>query len=194
MKLIKKLLSVMIGIAILFALALYLTYSAKSEEISRALTSAVPAVVSAPAAPAAPAIADEIPKVVINGTTYSLSTNQVVASMVDGEGNKNFGVTVRGNVPFGFSVHGYGNGFPTYGIIAETASGGVDGAFNIQLYFNDSYLSADGDKPRVYSGHLPIHIYQGSETGFDTNFLYLKVVLTVYPAKSPAPVPPPASK
>ena len=122
--------------------------------------------------------------VTVNGSTYSLDPNAIVATMVHGKGNKDFAVTIRGSGLYGFSVHGYGVGFPTYGIIADTASGGADGDFTLRLHFNDSYLMPDGDKPKTYSGYIPIHIFQGSETCFDTNYLNLSVTLTVYPAPS----------
>ena len=119
--------------------------------------------------------------VVISGITYSLGTNAIVATMVHGHGDKAFEVPLHGSDLYGFSVRGYGVGFPTYGIIADTASGGVMGDINLKLHFNDSYLNPDGDKPKTYSGYIPIHVFQGSETGFDTNFVYLPVTLTVYP-------------
>ncbi|MEI8249141.1 MAG: hypothetical protein WCG07_01445, partial [Candidatus Taylorbacteria bacterium] len=98
-----------------------------------------------------------------------------------GHGDKAFEVLLHGSDLYGFSVRGYGVGFPTYGIIPDTASGGVMGDIMLRLHFNDNYLNPDGDKPKTYSGYIPIHVFQGSETGFDTNFVYLSVTLTVYP-------------
>ncbi|MFA6295223.1 MAG: peptidoglycan-binding protein [Candidatus Paceibacterota bacterium] len=119
--------------------------------------------------------------ITVDGKTYSLSPCNITATMVDGQGNKSFSATIVGSGGYGFSTRGYGVGFPTYGIIANTASGGVGGSFPLSLYFNDKYLSANGDQPRTYTGYLPIHIFHGSETGYDNNFLYLGVTLTVLP-------------
>ena len=117
----------------------------------------------------------------INGIVYSLSTNSISTSMIHGQGNKNFEISVHGSGSYGFSVHGYGEDFPTYGIIADTASGGVINDTVLRLHFNDAYLMPDGNHSKVYSGILPIHIYQGSENGFDTNYFRVKVSVTVYP-------------
>ena len=119
--------------------------------------------------------------ITVNGTTYSLGTNAIIATMIHGQGDKAFEVPLHGKGLYGFSVYGYGVNFPTYGIIPDTASGGVLDNCTLRLHFNDSYLVPDGDKPRTYVGYIPIHVYQGSETGFDTNFLHLPVTLTVYP-------------
>jgi hypothetical protein len=126
--------------------------------------------------------------ITINGTTYSLSPCTITATMVHGQGNKNFSATIVGSGLYGFSTRGYGVGFPTYGIIANTASGGAQGSFPLGLYFNDSYLTANGDQPKTYTGYLPVHIFQGSETGNDNNFLNLGITLTVYPASSTSAV------
>ena len=121
------------------------------------------------------------PSLTVNGIQYSLGTNTIVATMIHGQGDKGFEVSLHGSGVYGFSVHGYGVGFPTYGIIADTASGGVNDNTVLRLHFSDTYLVPDGGKPKVYSGYLPIHVFQGSETGFDTNYFHLPVTVTVYP-------------
>ncbi len=101
--------------------------------------------------------------------------------MIDGSGNKNFNVTVVPSDPnalYGVSFYGSGVGFPTYGILG-TASGGARGTTTFSKYFNDSVLSADGTQSRVYSGCLPVHIFEGSEAG--NNFAYFNLNLTVNP-------------
>jgi hypothetical protein len=120
-------------------------------------------------------------KVVVNDVTYSLMTNQIVATMIDGSGDKYFTASIHGKGLYGFTVYGYGEGFPTYGIIPETSSGGVIDNYTLRFYFNDGILNSNDGKPKVYEGRIKIHVYQGSETGFDTNFLYLPVKVTVYP-------------
>ena len=134
--------------------------------------------------PTAMAHTNTLPILNINGIAYSLSTNYVSASMVHGQGNKNFEISLHGSGLYGFSVYGYGDGFPTYGIIADTASGGVINDTVLKLHFNDTYLVPEGNRPKTYSGTLPIHIYQESENGFDTNYFHVKVSVTVYPASS----------
>jgi len=123
--------------------------------------------------------------VTINGTTYTLSPCNINLIMTDGQGNKDFTTTVVSNggssSTFGYSVHGYGVGFPTYGILGGT-SGGAVGNTTLHLTFNDSYLSANGNQPQTYTGYLPIHIYQGSEASTDNNYLNLNVTVTVNPA------------
>ena len=119
----------------------------------------------------------------IGGTTYTLSPCSVSETMIDGQGNKNFSTTITvssGNPLFGYSVRGYGEGFPTYGIVGA-GSGGANGNTTLNLSFNDNYLSANGSQPKTYSGYLPIHIFQGSETGSDNNYLNLNLNLTVNP-------------
>ena len=125
-----------------------------------------------------------LPTICVNGVTYFLGTNSISATMVHGQGDKGFEVIIHGTGFYSFSVYGYGVGFPTYGIIADTASGGATGDFALKLHFNDKYLTPDGDKSKTYSGYLPIHIFQGSENGFDTNYFRLPVTVTVFPAIS----------
>jgi hypothetical protein len=125
-----------------------------------------------------------VPAITVNGAVYTLGTNAIVATMIHGQGDKSFEVALHGHGLYGFSVYGYGVGFPTYGIIADTASGGVVDDFTLKLHFSDAYLSPDGDMPKTYSGYLPIHVFQGSETGFDTNYFRLPVTVTVLPTVS----------
>ncbi len=138
-------------------------------------------VVTPPATPPTTPTAALCTPITINGTTYSLSPCTITATMVHGQGNKSFSATIVGSGSYGFSTRGYGVGFPTYGIIANTASGGAQGSFPLNLYFNDSYLTANGNQSQTYTGYLPIHIFQGSETGNDNNFLNLGITLTVNP-------------
>lgn len=122
--------------------------------------------------------------VTINGITYTLSPCSISTSMTDGQGDKNFTATIiasTANSSFGYSTRGYGVGFPTYGILGG-GSGGAAGNTSLNLHFSDKVLSSDGSQPHTYSGYLPIHIFQGSETGNDNNFLNLNVNLTVNPA------------
>lgn len=131
--------------------------------------------------------------VAVSGVTYTLNPCSINLTMVDGQGNKNFTTTIipsSTRPSYGYSVHGYGEGLPTYAILGAS-SGGAVGTTTIGLYFNDSVLSANGNQPQVYSGYLPIHVYQGSETGFDNIYLDLNVTLTVLPATSTQTSQPP---
>jgi peptidoglycan hydrolase-like protein with peptidoglycan-binding domain len=120
----------------------------------------------------------------INGTTYTISPCSINLSMTDGQGDKNFSTTITAtgaNTSFGYSTRGYGVGFPTYGILGG-GSGGASGNTTLNLRFSDANLSANGTQSKIYTGYLPIHIFQGSETGNDNNFLNLNVNTTVNPA------------
>ncbi len=119
--------------------------------------------------------------ITINSITYSLNPCTITATMIDGQGNQNFSTTIKGSGGYGFSVRGYGEGFPTYSILGD-ASGGANGNTLIHLFFNDAVLSANETQARTYSGYLPVHIFQGSETGFDKNYLNLAITLTVLPS------------
>ncbi len=116
--------------------------------------------------------------VTISGKTYKLSPCNLTATMVDGQGDKTFTTTIVATGSYGFSVYGYGNGFPTYGILGDS-SGGAYGNQTLNFHFSDSILNSDGISPKTYNGYLPIHIYQGSETGTDNNYLNFNINLTV---------------
>ena len=123
--------------------------------------------------------------VTVAGITYTISPTSINETLSNGQGNKNFSAVITpstAGASYGFSVYGYGIGFPTYGIIANTASGGAVGNTTLSFYFNNNYLSANSNQYKAYSGCLPIHIFTGSETGYDTNYLYLPVNLIVNPS------------
>lgn len=132
--------------------------------------------------------AEDCPSITVGGITYSLDPCTINMTMVDGKGDVGFSTTVvtsgGENHFYGISRYGYGEGLPTYAIVGAS-SGGASGNALLQFGFADSVLSADGDKPRVYNGYLPIHIYHGSERGDDMNFLYLNLSLTVFPKNTP---------
>jgi peptidoglycan hydrolase-like protein with peptidoglycan-binding domain len=118
--------------------------------------------------------------VTINGITYSLSPCPIAESMTDGQGNKSFSFTINGQGSYGFSVYGYGVGFPTYGILGNEVSGGVIGNKTLNMYFNNDYLSSETASPKTYSGYLPIRIFQGS-AGPNDPYINLGITLTVLP-------------
>lgn len=114
----------------------------------------------------------------VGGVNYSLSPCTITTTMIHGEGDKEFTVLLIPNKPtasYGFSVRGYGEGFPTYGIMTIGASsGGASGTVTLKIRLSDKELS-----PKIYNGYLPIHVFLGSETGLDQNYLNLKVNVTV---------------
>ncbi len=109
---------------------------------------------------------------------YSLSPCVINTTMIQGEGDKEFTILLvpsKPTVNYGFSVRGYGEGFPTYGIMTiGSSSGGASGTVTLKIRINAKALSQ-----RTYDGYLPIHVFLGSETGFDQNYLNLKVNVTV---------------
>ena len=125
----------------------------------------------------APEKVDECyPSVVLNGVTYSLDPCTITETMTKGAGDKQFTVTIKTSsiaTIYGFNVRGYGEGFPTYSILGGR-SGGASGSTQLALYFSDNALAKG-----TYDGYLPINVYLGSGTGNDTNFLKLKIKLTV---------------
>ena len=117
------------------------------------------------------------PDLVLNGITYTLSPKNITVNMIHGQGDKYFTVLLIPSdlVEYGFSVYGYGEGFPDYGIMSDVSSGGAGGTVTIKIRINESALSPN----TVYKGYLPIHVYLGSETGADHNFLKLALNVTV---------------
>jgi hypothetical protein len=111
----------------------------------------------------------------INGTTYTLSPCSMNVTMSKSAGNKNFSTMIipSASGSYGFSVYGYGNGFPNYGIIANTSSGDTSGKQELNMYFNASYLNIG-----TYTGYLPIKVYQSSESSSEKE-LDLSIDLTV---------------
>ena len=120
--------------------------------------------------------------VTVDGHTYTTDPCSIEIEMVHGKGDKQFTFSIVPDdfIHYGFSVHGYGFGFPTYGMISNVSSGGARGTQYITVNVHDQYLPLDNNgKTKKYSGYVPIHIYQGSETGRDTNFIKLPITITV---------------
>jgi hypothetical protein len=116
--------------------------------------------------------------ITIDGTTYWLEPCSITDSMIKGKDNKPFAFTIMTTNPgghYGFTVYGYGQGFPDYAIL-ETGSGGARGNTVINEYFNNEVFSA-----RTYEGYLPILIYPNMDfsRADSTNTLKLKIKLIV---------------
>ena len=116
------------------------------------------------------------PDVNLNGVTYSVSPCTINDTLIHGNGDKPFTVVIKTstlNPLYGFSVFGYGVGFPTYGITG-VSSGGAQGNTTLNLNFRDGVL-----KKGLYKGYLPIHIFNGSEMGGEDSTRYLKVIINL---------------
>ena len=124
------------------------------------------------------------PTTTVAGHTYTTDPCSITVTMIAGKDDKQFTFSIVPDnfVNYGFSVYGYGFGFPTYSLMSDVSSGGARGTQFITVKIKNKFLplSYDGKK-KVYKGYLPIHIYQGSETGLDTNFLKLPVTVTILP-------------
>lgn len=138
--------------------------------------------------PSAVTLAD-CPQININGVGYSIDPCYMNTSMTDGQGDKNFTVTIiptNPQVTYGFNTYGYGEGLPTYGILGGE-SGAASGSHVFHLHFNDNVLSADGSVARVYGAHLPIKIYNASAGPATAQTLNLDFRLTINPSATPIP-------
>lgn len=131
--------------------------------------------------------ADTCPTVTIDNSTYHLEPCSLTYDMVDGSGDQPFEFTIvqeGESAVYGFTVYGYGEGFPTYGITG-VSSGGAQGNKTLALNFRDTYLNSEGNQPKVYSGYLPIQIYHGSWSP-DYEELQFTITLTVNPGDNQA--------
>ncbi len=115
-----------------------------------------------------------------NGVTYSLEPCSVETTMVHGQGNRavSTNIMVSTSTLYGFTVYGYGIGFPTYGVSSNTSSGGAQGNEPLSLRFIDSYLPIEGGQAKTYSGYIPIDV---DDSQGNTGHLYLKMKVTVTP-------------
>lgn len=127
------------------------------------------------------------PTVTIDNATYRLDPCVMNLNLSDGSGNVYFypKIVQTGQIrSYGFSVYGYGVGFPTYGILANTASGGAYGNQTLQIYLNDAYLNTNVTTT-TYSGYLPIRVYhQSGGVGAQELKLNLTVKVTPKPTSS----------
>ena len=125
------------------------------------------------------------PSLTLEGVVYKVAPCLIEDTIREGDPDKSFEIilTESDRKSYSYTVHGYGVGFPTYGIICNEASGGASWSTTIHGRFVNNIFHADGKVPRVYSGYLPIHIYLESENGRDNNYIKLPVTLTVLPKK-----------
>ena len=126
-------------------------------------------------------------QVTLEGITYQLSPCEINASMTDGAGDKEFSFKidqVSETRSYGFGVYGYGEGFPTYGIITTPSSGGALGDVSFRSVLKDQYLNSESGQTNKYAGYLPIKVYYGSAgTGVEKT-LKLMVNVDVSPSST----------
>lgn len=130
-------------------------------------------------------------KIKLGTTEYSLSPCSMDKILIDQNGDVPFGpitITQKTNdgkaKTYNYSVYGYGVGFPAYGVIGDTSSGGATGNFILRnFHFNDDSLFADYPGARNYEGYLPIKITD-SASG-QTGELDLQLKAGVNPPQNP---------
>ena len=113
----------------------------------------------------------------MGGINYSISPCSIIDTLIDGKGDKVFSATIIPSLAiatYGFTVFGYGEGFPVYSIMADPSSGGTQGSQQIYFAFKDKVLTKG-----TYEGYIPIHLFRGSDTENDSNFLKIKIKLIV---------------
>jgi len=124
-------------------------------------------------------------QITLDNTVYKLSPCEIKTSMVDGAGDKEFSFKIdqiSETRSYGFGVYGYGEGFPTYGIITTPSSGGASGDVSFKAVLKDQYLNSESNQTKKYTGYLPIKVYYGSAgTGVEKT-LKLMVDVDVSPA------------
>lgn len=127
--------------------------------------------------------------ITVDSTKFTVDPGYIEATIYEGEKDKKFTfkivpVTDMNLHSYGFTVFGYGNGFPTYGVLTDIASGGASGIVYITGTFSSEVFKLDKpDQPKVFMAKLPIRIYHGSASRFNQQFLYLPIKLTVIPKK-----------
>ncbi|NMC51632.1 hypothetical protein GYA54_02805, partial [Candidatus Kuenenbacteria bacterium] len=129
-------------------------------------------------------------QITLDNTVYQLSPCEINTSMTDGAGDKEFSFKldqVSSDRSYGFGVSGYGEGFPTNGIITTPFSGGASGDVNFKAVLKDQYLNAENGQTKKYNGYLPIKVSYSS-FGIEKT-LKLMVNVDVSPAATLDPTP-----
>ena len=123
------------------------------------------------------------PETIVDSIRYTTDVPNIVMTMRRGhDTDVSFNVSPKApvNHPYGFSVYGYGQNMPTYGVISNPASGGASGSQYLTLHLQSKYFPKKVTVGcSTYSGWLPIHIFHGSETGRDTNFIKLPITVMI---------------
>ncbi len=119
----------------------------------------------------------------LNGITYSVHPSIVIDTIVEGWADKEFSVLIKQNIPadYSFSVGDNGFGFPAHGIKSMLSAGTVCGSQLLTFNILTKQFSAEGKKPKLYRGYLPIYIHSGSKDSLNSNCLKVLVYLVVMP-------------
>ena len=121
-------------------------------------------------------------QITVDSITYSVPECPNTIHLRQGKGDTSFSFSI---VPsktgtYGFTVYGYGRKLPTYALISDVSSGGSQGTELIHVTVKNQYLPLGiNGSDTTYEGFLPVHIWHGSETGRDTNFLSIPVTIRV---------------
>jgi S1-C subfamily serine protease len=110
----------------------------------------------------------------LNGITYTLNPCSIDETMVISEGDTSFEYSIvpsDKSASYSYSVYGYGEWFPTYGILWGT-SWGASWVTKQNPYFNSTIL-----KEWEYSGYLKIQV--NASNGAKARELRLKINLSV---------------
>ncbi len=122
------------------------------------------------------------PTIIVDGHRYTTDPCSIELTMIQGKEDKTFTFSIVPDefVSYSFSVYDFG--FPAGAILSNVSSSGARGTYFITVKVsNVKMLLEYTGKRKVYRGHLPIHIYKGSETGTDTNYLKLPLTITFKP-------------
>ena len=128
----------------------------------------------------------ERPTMEVAGATFTLDTCGYEFTITEGGDDQNFVVTLLSDVPsFGFNVHGYGEGFPTYAFISNESSGASSRNQQFHIKLTNSVFKSDSGRTKVYSGNLLICVQMWDAVGHsqDQRCLALPLTVTVKPRK-----------
>lgn len=122
------------------------------------------------------------PTIIVDGHRYTTDPCSIELTMIQGKEDKTFTFTIVPDDFITYSFNVYSDGFPTQAVARNIASGGARGKQFITVTVSNAKMLLEyTGKRKVYRGQLPIHIYKGSETGTDTNYLKLPLTITFKP-------------
>ena len=122
------------------------------------------------------------PKIILDSVTYTTFPCAVnVTVRKDEQADINILVIPEKLVSYAFTVYGYGEGMPVYGIISDEATGGAGGTITLHVHIRGKFFSLDNGKMQIYNGYLPIYIYHGETIRNGENCLKVPLKITVIP-------------
>ena len=125
------------------------------------------------------------PKVTVDGTTFTVDPCYFIASIAEGDTDQffDFSIVPSRTEMYGFIVPNSTTGFPLYALLSDIGSGGASGRRPIRIRLSSRYLSADGDKPKVYEGSQPIIVFH-EPTAANEKTINVAFKITVTPKKA----------